>query len=237
MSVTDSPSAPSAPSAPRAAATDPWSASAPPSSATGGATTDPWSNSASPQASRHEAAAATDPWGETASLKPSGKSSGTTGSDVDGSPCGVRDSVSSPRVTSTSKPTPRAQAAVKALPHPRPPLAATAPPTSNRVGALPNSASPPWTVSSKEKAKYDTIFEGMSPNDGKVSGSKIAPVLKRSGLPTATLHNIWNLVDVAQDGALNSEWFAVAMHLTMKTKRGEPLAETLSADLIPPSAR
>ena len=148
-------------------------------------------------------------------------------------------------MTSTSKATPRAQAAVKALPHPRPPLAATAPPTSNRVGALPKSeapprygsASPPWTVSSKEKAKYDTIFEGMSPNDGKVSGSKIAPVLKRSGLPTATLHNIWNLVDVAQDGALNSEWFAVAMHLTMKTKRGEPLAETLSADLIPPSAR
>ena len=36
---------------------------------------------------------------------------------------------------------------------------------------------------------------------------------------------------------LDADYFAVAMHLTMKAKRGQPLPETLTPDLIPPKHR
>ena len=80
----------------------------------------------------------------------------------------------------------------------------------------------------------------MGPDGGKVSGAKVAPVLKRSGLPTATLHTVWALVDVEKDGFLDRDWFAVAMYLTMRTKRGEPLPpkdEPLPIELVPPAHR
>ena len=46
-----------------------------------------------------------------------------------------------------------------------------------------------------------------------------------------------SLVDVKKDGQLNQDWFAVAMHLTMRTKRGEPLPKTLPLEFVPPSSR
>ena len=95
----------------------------------------------------------------------------------------------------------------------------------------------PWAVTRADKSKYDSIFEQMQPEDGKVGGSKVAPVLKRSGLDQAVLRDIWNLVDVNEDGLLDADWFAVAMHLTMKTKKGEPLPPSLPEALIPPSCR
>jgi len=95
----------------------------------------------------------------------------------------------------------------------------------------------PWAVSEADKAKYDSIFVQMQPEGGKVSGAKVAPVLKRSGLPTSTLHTVWSLVDVKKDGQLDQDWFAVAMHLTMRTKRGETLPKTLPLEFIPPSSR
>jgi len=95
----------------------------------------------------------------------------------------------------------------------------------------------PWAVSEADKAKYDSIFAQMQPEAGKVSGAKVAPVLKRSGLQNTTLHSIWSLVDVNKDGFLDDDWFAVAMHLTMRTKRGDPLPKTLPLDCVPPSAR
>ena len=51
------------------------------------------------------------------------------------------------------------------------------------------------------------------------------------------LRDIWNLVDVNEDGLLDADWFAVAMHLTMKTKKGESLPPSLPEALIPPSCR
>ena len=53
-----------------------------------------------------------------------------------------------------------------------------------------------WAISTAEKAKYDSIFGQMQPEDGRVGGAKVAPVLKRSGLSNAVLRDIWNLVDV-----------------------------------------
>ena len=96
-------------------------------------------------------------------------------------------------------------------------------------------------MSAADKAKYDQIFEQMGPEEGgKVGGGKVAPVLKRSGLPTATLHTIWSLVDVSKDGELDSDWFAVAMYLAMRTKKGEPLPskdQPLPVEIVPPSHR
>jgi len=94
-----------------------------------------------------------------------------------------------------------------------------------------------WAVTAAEKAKYDSIFQQMQPEEGRVGGNKVAPVLKRSGLSTEVLRDIWNLVDMHEDGFLDADWFAVAMHLTMKTKRGEPIPESLPVALIPPSCR
>jgi hypothetical protein len=115
-----------------------------------------------------------------------------------------------------------------------PPAPVPPPPT---VALSRMAVSTPWAVTSAEKTKYDSIFEQMQPEDGKVGGSKVAPVLKRSGLDQAVLRDIWYLVDVNEDGLLDADWFAVAMHLTMKTKRGEPLPLSLPEALIPPSCR
>ena len=38
-------------------------------------------------------------------------------------------------------------------------------------------------------------------------------------------------------GKLDADWFAVAMHLTMQTKRGEPLPKTLPPECVPPKDR
>ena len=46
-----------------------------------------------------------------------------------------------------------------------------------------------------------------------------------------------SLVDVNKDGQLNADWFAVAMHLTMRTKRGDSLPKVLTGEYIPPSSR
>ena len=95
----------------------------------------------------------------------------------------------------------------------------------------------PWAVSASEKTKFDAIFAQMGPEDGFVSGGKVAPVLKKSGLGNDKLKDIWNLVDVNKNGVLDADYFAVAMHLTMKTKRGQPLPESLTPELIPPAHR
>jgi hypothetical protein len=94
-----------------------------------------------------------------------------------------------------------------------------------------------WDVSAADKDKFDAIFAQMGPENGHVGGAKAAPVLKRSGLQQGLLRDIWSLVDVKKDGLLDSDWFAVAMHLTMKAKRGQPLPDTLPRDLVPPKDR
>ena len=40
-----------------------------------------------------------------------------------------------------------------------------------------------------------------------------------------------------KDGVLDADYFAVAMHLTMKTKRGGDLPEKLPPELVPPAHR
>merc|ERR1711908_94445 len=60
-------------------------------------------------------------------------------------------------------------------------------------------------------------------------------ILERSNLPVDTLRQVWNLSDIDRDGQLDSDEFAVAMHLCRDCTTGKALPATLPADLIPPS--
>ncbi|VDK41758.1 unnamed protein product [Gongylonema pulchrum] len=60
------------------------------------------------------------------------------------------------------------------------------------------SASPNghWAIDPVEQSKYESIFDGLAPVDGKVSGDRVRPVLLNSGLPSAALARIWELADM-----------------------------------------
>ena len=51
------------------------------------------------------------------------------------------------------------------------------------------------------------------------------------------LRRIWKLSDVDQDGMLDSDEFALAMHLINIKMEGHDLPSTLPEHLIPPSKR
>jgi len=188
---------------------DPWAASAPPA--------------APPYAGR--ASGSTDPWGP----PPSNSSAAphATADVIDGlfAPPGQH-TKTPPAPLPSSPPAPPPAAPTPALPPAAPVSAATS-----------SALSVAWAVTSAEKSKYDSIFSQMQPEGGRVSGGQVAPVLKRSGLETSTLKLIWNLVDVNNLGTLDADWFAVAMNLTMRVKRGGTLPDTLPADLVPPKDR
>ena len=54
---------------------------------------------------------------------------------------------------------------------------------------------------------------------------------------TVVLGRIWKLSDVDQDGMLDSDEFALAMHLINIKMEGHDLPSTLPEHLIPPSKR
>lgn len=59
----------------------------------------------------------------------------------------------------------------------------------------------------------------------------------KSQLPFDVLGNIWGLADIDNDGSLDVDEFAVAMHLCHKCMQGETLPKVLTPSLIPPSKR
>lgn len=94
-----------------------------------------------------------------------------------------------------------------------------------------------WIVA-RDKPEYDKIFEQLSPNsDGKLSGSGAKPELVKSKLPNSVLGKVWKLADVDHDGMLDSEEFALAMHLIKIKLNGYDLPLTLPNHLVPPSKR
>uniref|UniRef100_A0A8C1JER9 Epidermal growth factor receptor pathway substrate 15 like 1 n=1 Tax=Cyprinus carpio TaxID=7962 RepID=A0A8C1JER9_CYPCA len=89
----------------------------------------------------------------------------------------------------------------------------------------------------EDKAKYDGIFESLSPIGGLLSGDKVKPVLMNSNLPLDVLGKIWDLSDIDKDGHLDKDEFSVAMHLVYAAREKEPVPSTLPATLIPPHKR
>ncbi|TRY55225.1 hypothetical protein DNTS_032687 [Danionella cerebrum] len=94
-----------------------------------------------------------------------------------------------------------------------------------------------WTVKPEDKAKYDGIFESLSPVGGLLSGDKVKPVLINSNLPLDVLGKIWDLSDIDKDGNLDKDEFSVIMHLVYAAREKEPVPSTLPPSLIPPSKR
>uniref|UniRef100_I3NGG3 Epidermal growth factor receptor pathway substrate 15 n=1 Tax=Ictidomys tridecemlineatus TaxID=43179 RepID=I3NGG3_ICTTR len=95
----------------------------------------------------------------------------------------------------------------------------------------------PWTVKSEDKAKYDAIFDSLSPVDGFLSGDKVKPVLLNSKLPVEILGRVWELSDIDHDGKLDRDEFAVAMFLVYSALEKEPVPMALPPALVPPSKR
>jgi EH domain-containing protein 1 len=59
----------------------------------------------------------------------------------------------------------------------------------------------------------------------------------KSKLPNSVLSKIWKLSDVDNDGFLDTEEFALAMHLINIKLDGHELPTELPSHLIPPSHR
>ncbi|XP_073704583.1 epidermal growth factor receptor substrate 15-like 1 [Garra rufa] len=100
-----------------------------------------------------------------------------------------------------------------------------------------SAADSSWTIKPEDKAKYDGIFESLSPIGGLLSGDKVKPVLMNSNLPLDVLGKIWDLSDIDKDGHLDKDEFSVAMRLVYAAREKEPIPSTLPTSLIPPSKR
>ncbi|XP_011829267.1 PREDICTED: epidermal growth factor receptor substrate 15-like [Mandrillus leucophaeus] len=72
-----------------------------------------------------------------------------------------------------------------------------------------SAAELPWAVKHEDKAKYDAIFDSLSPVNGFLSGDKVKPVLLNSKLPVDILGRVWELSDIDHDGMLDRDEFAV----------------------------
>ena len=71
---------------------------------------------------------------------------------------------------------------------------------------------PEWIVN-RDRAKSDAIFQSLKPVKGKITGSTAKKEMVKSRLPNPVLAKVWRLADVDQDGALDADEFALAMHL------------------------
>lgn len=114
---------------------------------------------------------------------------------------------------------------------------------------------PEWIVA-KDRYKWDTVFDGLGPVDGKITGAGIIifffivflcihyfiglaakTEMVKSKLPNSVLGKVWKLADVDKDGMLDSDEFALAMHLINVKLDGHDIPAELPAHLIPPSKR
>lgn len=90
-----------------------------------------------------------------------------------------------------------------------------------------------------EIKKYWEIFRGLKPTSNKLSGEKLAPVLKNSHLPQDKLSAIWDLADIDADSELDFEEFCIAMRLIFDVVNGNmaDVPPSLPSWLIPGSKK
>ncbi|CAJ0919825.1 20242_t:CDS:2 [Entrophospora sp. SA101] len=107
----------------------------------------------------------------------------------------------------------------------------------NTIG-IQGNAKISWAVTPEEKAQYKEIFKQWdSTGLGYLTGDKAREIFLQSGLPQTDLMQIWHLSDPNNNGKLNQDEFAVAMHLIYRKLNGYEIPTTLTAELIPPSTR
>jgi GTPase SAR1 family protein len=93
-----------------------------------------------------------------------------------------------------------------------------------------------WVVA-KDKPKYDEIFNTLEQEKGKVTGRAAKEEMMKSHLPNKVLGKVWKLADTDNDGMLDSEEFALAMHLIKIKVEGHDIPDVLPRHLLPPSKR
>lgn len=93
-----------------------------------------------------------------------------------------------------------------------------------------------WVVQ-KDKPKYDEIFNSLEQDKGKVTGRAAKEEMMKSQLPSKVLGKVWKLADTDSDGMLDSEEFALAMHLIKIKVDGHDIPDTLPRHLVPPGKR
>ncbi|XP_064101227.1 EH domain-containing protein 1 isoform X2 [Macrobrachium rosenbergii] len=98
------------------------------------------------------------------------------------------------------------------------------------------SGEPEWIVA-KDRYKYDQLFDNLNPVDGKVTGSAAKQEMLKSKLPNSVLGKVWKLSDIDKDGMLDSDEFALAMHLINVKLDGNDLPNELPDHLVPPSKK
>ncbi|OMH86355.1 EH domain-containing and endocytosis protein 1 [Zancudomyces culisetae] len=90
------------------------------------------------------------------------------------------------------------------------------------------SSKQPSFIPPEAYAVYSQTFDGCKEaNSNLVAGLKAREVLVKSGLPNSTLHKIWSLSDVQQNGALTKNEFAMALHLAKTAMSGAELPDVL----------
>lgn len=95
-----------------------------------------------------------------------------------------------------------------------------------------------WAITKEEKQIYDTIFKAWDKKgQGFVDGPVAIEVFGSSGVSRQDLELIWALADSDDKGKLNSDEFAVALHLIYRRLNGYEVPPVLPPELIPPSTR
>jgi actin cytoskeleton-regulatory complex protein PAN1 len=103
---------------------------------------------------------------------------------------------------------------------------------------LSGSAKIPWAVTKDEKQIYDELFKAWDGlKRGFISGDVAIEIMGQSGLDRKDLEAIWTLSDPNNRGRLDTDEFAVAMHLIYRKLNGYPVPSRLPPELIPPSTR
>ena len=103
---------------------------------------------------------------------------------------------------------------------------------------LSGSAKIPWAVTKDEKQIYDQLFKAWDGlKRGFVSGDVAIEIMGQSGLDRKDLEAVWTLADPNNRGRLDTDEFAVAMHLIYRKLNGYPVPARLPPELIPPSTR
>lgn len=88
-----------------------------------------------------------------------------------------------------------------------------------------------WSMKPDEKAKYQTLFTSLQPENGVLPGNKVKGVLMNSKLPLDTLSTIWELADQDKDGSLDEHEFLVAMHLVYKALENRAIPSSLPKEM------
>ncbi|GJE86805.1 EF-hand protein [Phanerochaete sordida] len=106
--------------------------------------------------------------------------------------------------------------------------------TVSRAPIPSDSIADNWTMSPSDKAAFSNYFDAIEhERKGYVEAEVAATFFHQSGLSDSVLAQIWDLVDVDNDGRLTREEFAVAMCLTRCKLAGKEIPAQLPPSLLP----